>query len=760
MQQIDEYETQKQKLLELTAILKQKKINLDKTILDRIDRINNINGTLMNINTSNVINKPNIKLEGIRTATDAEITNIELFFKNYDRYHDTKKLIPQDYKDDFSSLESLKRGVSFTTKRLGLTLDSGVDRLIFKNQDYLKFFDKKFLFDEGYFSTENEYNNAMNPSKRNKINKSLNIESGTNTIATLFDDKKTKKNIKLYSRIKDVLQYDNSKYYLLEYKKKKTNTKTILDKVKSGFNTFTGNSSEKEINKSIEWRDTKKNTNPDEIISIYADFKYPIPAKLVEIDPMSKDKFFKLNDQIFIPFKEENKNIFVVFHILKYCFKKALNYGRINKLFYILKTLKNEFVNHKEYYDYYKNNTLPKKLENLKASDNNLDNDTLKNIEKSRQIVPSDVEKITNEIEKLADKDRKEDENEIKNAAEDNLDNNANAKQENVKVGGKKTKKNEKINRKTKKNIQYGGVSISGTVKGDINVIIDKLSKYIFTENLKSNHVDIELKDTMLEYIIEEQQLFINAAIYYFGIDIELKDITYENYNLDVIDTYINENNYKNKDTYDLIKILADKIWPKRVHQNGGDINDEITGSDFRDYIKDKSREGFEKTKEGIDYIKDKSREGFEKTKEGIDYIKDKSREGFNEASRSVANKIDSVSNLVFANNVKLNRIFDIAFRKMIDRRIEKLFTTSSNSSNEEELSTLSSFYSAIKFSTILSAHFTCSTALNITAGILSNPLSITGLPILPPFIKGLTSANTPQCYISMMLCAYAMFRM
>jgi len=195
MQQIDEYETLKQKLLELTAILKQKKINLDKTILDRIDRINNINGTLMNINTSNVINKPNIKLEGIRTATDAEITNIELFFKNYDRYHDTKKLIPQDYKDDFSSLESLKRGVSFTTKRLGLTLDSGVDRLIFKNQDYLKFFDKKFLFDEGYFSTENEYNNAMNPSKRNKINKSLNIESGTNTIATLFDDKKTKKNI-------------------------------------------------------------------------------------------------------------------------------------------------------------------------------------------------------------------------------------------------------------------------------------------------------------------------------------------------------------------------------------------------------------------------------------------------------------------------------------------------------------------------------------------------------------------------------------
>ena len=651
-------------------------------------------------------------------------------------------MIPQDYKDDFSNLESLKRGVSFTTKRLGLTLDSGVDRLIFKNQDYLKFFDKKFLFHEGYFSTENEYNNAISKKNNNdKKQKNQEIEVGSDSIAIL----NKKQNIKFYSRIKDVLQYDNSKYYLLEYKKKKPNTKTITDKLKSGFNTFTGNNSEKEIKKSIEWRDTK-NANSSEIKSIYADFEYPIPAKFVEIDPMTvKDKFYKLNDEIFIPF--ENPDFFVVFHILKYCFKKALNLGRVNKLYYILKTFKNKLKSSEDYYNYYKKKELPvieTELINNKEIGKNVD-DANNLLRTNEELTNTVIKAIVKEAETHDEKD-------------EGSNNNNN-------VGGKKTKKNKQTNRKTKKNIQYGGLSVSGTIKGDINVIIDKLSKYIFTQNLKSQQKDEELKGTMLEYIIEEQQLFIKAAIYYFDIDIKLEDITYEKYDNNAIEKYITDNNYINKGTYDLIRILADKIWPKRQH--GGDTTDNAK------IVIEKIKKGIDKNKEFIKNAKikdvaenviDDFNKKRQRLKEGID----KNKEIVKDTVSKAKTFLKEASNAVFANNVILNRIFDIAFRKMVDRRINKLFISSSSSNqvpSEIDIKQVVKFYSAILFSCATASHFTCTTALNTTAMVLTNPLaflgaSIPGLPVLPPFLKMLVSANTPQCNVSCMLFTYVAFRM
>jgi hypothetical protein len=734
-------------------------------------------------------------------ATLQQIKNIEIFLKSFNNYKAMKSLVPRDYKDEYNKIESFKRAVSFTTKRLGLTLDDGVNRFIFKNQDYLRFFDKDFLLYKGYFSNEDEYNNYIdkiykknNDKKDSETNKKTINESeiGTNTIVTLFDDKKNK--IIMNCRIKNQITYQGTPYYILEYKRNKNAGKNIESRLsnafKSGLKSTLGMTNDKEILKSIEWEDEKPR-NEDEIKTIYLEFEYPIPANLVKKVPIKlEDKFYRLNDEMFIPF--ENPNFFAVFHILKYSFKKALNVGRINKLYYILKTFKDKLKSSEDYYNYYKKKELP--VIEMELKDNN---DFGKNIKDAEKVDKNASDLILGKFYNTLESEKG------KEVDDDNEYNNS-AISSDTMIGGKKTKKNKQTNRKTRKNEQSGGLSTSMTKGGRIKVIIDKITKYIFTQNLKSKIDDSKLNSSMLGYIIEEQRNFLKAAIYYFGKNIKLEDITYEKYDIEEINKYINGENLKEYNTLELIEILSQKVWPER--QYGDDITDDF------EKTRQRLKEGFDKKKEIVKNINIKENISKASTflKEGIneiykkkialnnkesdnnnnnnksnqnkEIVKNKNikeniskastflKEGINEIDKNSKNNLDKLLSMAFKNNIKLNRIFDIAFRKMVDRKIDELFIEKPSSSSNQVpyeiyIKQVVKFYSAILFSSVSASHFTCSTALNITAGVLSNPLaflgaSIPGLPVLPPFLKTLTSANTPQCYVSSMLFLYIVFRM
>jgi hypothetical protein len=106
-------------------------------------------------------------------------------------------------------------------------------------------------------------------------------------------------------------------------------------------------------------------------------------------------------------------------------------------------------------------------------------------------------------------------------------------------------------------------------------------------------------------------------------------------------------------------------------------------------------------------------------------------------------------------NNRILDKIFDYSYKRMVYYRIKEMHGEA-NSQVDNQF--IGRFYVKIYYSIIMSAHFTCTTAVNVTLGVLSNPLASFGIVIpvnLPPIAKTLTQANTPQCYISSLFATY-----
>jgi hypothetical protein len=397
---------------------------------------------------------------------------------------------------------------------------------------------------------------------------------------------------------------------------------------------------------------------------------------------------------------------------------------------------------------------------------------------------------------------------------EEEADNAEGVKTEPVKLnrGGLKTKnrKNRKINKRTTRKIK-GGLSVSGvSVKGNIEVIMDKLTKYIYTQNLKNSKEYIGMTNLnvvrslvtsqktidektfpggvlpeghLLKYVEDEQRLFLVLAIKYFllvrngekegateeekthlanwknvftdprpfksykdpsqhkivplvgagnNLTEKLKnlfhdkaELTFPYYEKNVLQT--KKFTLENKTVFDLVLILADIVWNTFDHTKGKSL---VT-------IVPAQRGGLL----GIPSMGIKT-----SLSKGVDYSKK-----------------------TYAANMDLNRVFDYSFKRMVYDRTSAIY----EGGNQEEVG---HFYLNLTFSVMLTAHFACSTATNIAAGVMSNApsvmfeiaghtaaahaTSIPGLSVLPPWLAKLSQLNTPQCYIGMLLSGYAMFHM
>ena len=483
----------------------------------------------------------------------------------------------------------------------------------------------------------------------------------------------------------------------------------------------------------------------------------------------SSKNFMRMNDEVNIPFR--NPAIFPVFHMIKYSYGKMFNFGRINLIWHMVNALQKSMKPYE--------NTI-----NEIVILGPMDNILMKNVLKAdNPKAASQVNKISNDE---VNRQNKEEEKE-----------NAEEKGKESKTGGRTAKNRHTNHNKTQKK-QKGGLNFSGTIKGDIGVIIDKIGKYMYCKNLRLIHGHEEglagkafksivgsaepkeneyakfaIPNThVMYYVEEEQRRFLGLAIMYFT-DVENRDhnnsifmepypfVNYfdigienmynnstpeEPYNLNnTIDSFL-QNEYSGKSTYELVKILADFVWPERQHfvdtvTKGGDLS---------------IRRGLSAAAKAVS-----------KT---ASVVKHAVRKGTNVG-------IQAVGELAAKNNMVLNKLFDYSFKRMVYYRLidmhrsvftvdgkfeppAKLNRTTNSQRITENMLEMCKFYLKLKFVFIRGAHFPCSSALNIISGFTSNPVATFVQGLLPEVLAPFIQVNTPQCYCACIICAFGLFSM
>ena len=658
----------------------------------------------------------------------------------------SKEIIPKDITNEDDASEIAKRTLSFTTQRLGLSLSNQVDRLIFKNQDYVELFKKDYLFNHGYFGNEEEYRNLKESVEGGTFlmvpNKSPAITKGTTVYVKINGDYTMKGRINSWREIK------GKKYYWVEYKTNLNTKKSLGNSIKSATKSLAGLTEFAEIedalkqNKIIISQDNTShpsglpnvlclndvvqfnvamrpfsggqimdrfdsppvapssqnhiskppNTEIREVCPnpYYKVFPYPIPEDLVKKNmSTSIGDFYKLNEEINIPFK--NPKMFTVFHILKYTVKKAFSVGRMKQLYSILKSMKYALNSDKDILSAFRKNKPPKELEKI-IKENRVD-----------ETGNKEIGELFTTIYK------KEDEPPSTNTTVRN--------QETKRRPGGMMKGSDDQRVPHNKTMKRGGLASSITEKGRIEVIIDKLRKYIYCKNLSHAEEYVALlhirllngktfpggklpDDHLLKYAEIEQRRFLMLGILY----------------------------YENKST--LWKDIFPKGWKTL-------LDSKVIRSSFPYFDFNEEQNNKQITNEMID-SEIKTAYSKKSTYEMVKKLADL-----------------ALNNRIRGNNRILDKIFDYSYKRMVYYRIKEMHD-GANSQVDKQF--IGRFYVKIYYSIIMSAHFTCTTAVNVTLGVLSNPLASFGIVIpvnLPPIAKTLTQANTPQCYISSLFATY-----
>uniref|UniRef100_A0A6C0B4F5 Uncharacterized protein n=1 Tax=viral metagenome TaxID=1070528 RepID=A0A6C0B4F5_9ZZZZ len=465
------------------------------------------------------------------------------------------------------------------------------------------------------------------------------------------------------------------------------------------------------------------NSNP-----YYKQYPCAIPAGLVTKNMSSAvPLFYKLNEEINIPF--ENPDMFIVFHMLKYQFKKTLNLGRINLLYHILSSFGKAMRQNEPYYNTLKGFSIPE------------DPKLRKNLDAVATTPQEVVAKFTEQTNKQLAKEKADDDKETDTESTPITEQQVTGQQAQT-AGKKRTTKSKRSRKNKTKKILKGGLHFSGTVDGDIGVINDKISKYIFGKNLRTPEWRDKLFDSNhpLKYVEEEQKMFLALAIIYYKNmtnteqkqkydDFFMEPNPFSNYldetqNKDLTtDIEMELKNYEGKTPYQMVLILADLVWTNRKHQVG-----QVGGL-------------------------------FNIPNIGI--------------RKSVNKSIQYVGESIAKNNMFLNKIFDYAFKRMVFYKLKKLFipvtvnaeTKTLTPEQKNSLYETVNFYRKIKFSTLSSADFSCTTTTNNALAIVSNPFAgVMGygstFSNLPPALQTASQLNTPQCYITTLLYAYILFFM
>ena len=530
----------------------------------------------------------------------------------------------------------------------------------------------------------------------------------------------------------------------------------------------------------------------NEMLDIEYDEEFKVYDTWIHEDYVYKEREFstqmyypKLNEEINVPFK--NPEFFPLFHLFKYSFKKMMNLGRLNLCWYVLKSLQKSMSHYEEQI-------------NLISGLLPLDNLLAKNVKAANN--PKVADMITEAGEKQSRKDTADNPDEPKDKT-------------NPKTKGGRTSKNHRSANNQTRKLKGGAFNLSGTIKGDIAVIIDKMSKYLYCKNLRkivdkepsiaskafsaisdklsgkksptpippNEYAKFEIpKNHLMHYVEEEQRRFLGLSIMYFtdndnreyNDDIFMEpypfvDYTHisvstpydyykeknedDVYNLNTtIDMFL-ETKYKGKTVYELVKILADFVWPERQHYVDPDeVPEEMDGGGR---------------------IMDRIKKGVSAVSSAASKAKHAVRKGLNKS-------IQSVGEAMAKNNMVLNKLFDYSFKRMVYYQLlnmhRSVYTFDGKLTHTQDMTDVQKqacsdkiiemcfFYLKLKYVMIRTSDFACGTAINTALGIASTA-GMVGINIgvssaLPPMLKNITELNTPQCYIAMLISGYGLLFM
>jgi hypothetical protein len=687
--------------------------------------------------------------------------------------------IPGDYSQEENVGSKIKRGLSFTGQRLGVTAGTGIDRLLFKNQNYLRFIRKDWLFNKGYFGNDREY--------RQLIGENV-FDLGTTVKLTLSPNQTFTCRIN-----KEIIEKDTGlKYYWVEYKTREGDNKVNL------LNTLMGRGGAP-VQASV------RNTKPEPLITIIDDesegfdkgeidgsyfkvYDYPVLEEmLVSANKSSQNFYFKLNEEKNPPFA--NENLFNFLHMFKYSFNKALLYCRVNWPHHIIKELLaalnetpyiteadspeeynklTEFTSNEKYtlentrginddgrqnrnkylasylFAYRKFMTIEMQglAKSLKFGMKDGAGDIGKALSRAKDALsaPAEVQqKIIDSNDSTAEKQganfgsgKEETNPDMKEVMAETLDTNPTPETEQAQgtsTGGRKHKYTRRAGKKIHTNKKQSRRMYGGAL--DSPTILNKLTKYIYTRNI----TDKQPLSKVLTYAGEEQRRFIGLAlqIYETGVEsarIQAKDLstksfsfTEENSVSSDVDAYLN-NKHSGKDIETLISDLANKM---STAQAGGlsmpNLGIKSTLTNGRSYV----------------------------------------------ANRTL-NRDDDIA---------LNQIFNYSYKRMVNDRLRKIFEwrirkkelteeqkaeVTENGGDivhvetfKKHRETVNEFLKEFSWSIIMSAHFTCSTATNLALAWF-NPLTV--IPGMPPQLTALISPVTPQCFISGIMFTSLLFKL
>lgn len=671
---------------------------------------------------------------------------------------------PDNYSTEEDTSQQLKRQASFWTQRFlnpGMFNSGSVDRLMFKNQNFIRFIRKDYLFNKGYFGNDREYHELLGHDI---------FDIGTSVTVSLSPS------VSMIGRINKVIHLpedENTLFYWIEYKSNtnQSNIKlfnevaTKFSQTKDAISNKMGNylpsffkggaEGSDNVPKPLQLPDDPERGSDTRNVSEYQLFQYPIPKELFtrKNSSITLKSFFKLNEEQFVPFI--NPDFFIFLHIFKYNLKKAYSMGRINLVYHSIKamglsmtqktyttpeedakiktTVDLENPNYEDGktlpYDanYYKSflfayrqfmtEDLQKVMRTLKYSLLESNKSTLETLKTSKKVLSATPEQQKASLKKIQDANDEEIKKDADSQTTPEINPNTTTKQ-----SGGKTKKNgqkTKITKNTNKTKKMTGGFMRLSSLDPRGVIIDKLAKYIYVDNIKNKLPDDQLSTQPIAYVIEEQKLFLGLAIQYFTAlrkndpnDLELKKLNekltapmpFQNYkesekNTDsaAIHEYL-EQNYKGKTVTELVDVLAKIAFQEK--QVGGFFG-----------------------------LKDRG-------------IYSSISSGVSKATNFVSTKIDQATDSLFKNNKKINLIFDYSYKRMIYDRINRLYVAKAPVPDMlKHREQLVDYFKEISWCLLMSAHFTCSTILNF-ATMWQNPLE--GIP----FIEWL-GIQTPHCYIS-----------
>ena len=237
---------------------------------------------------------------------------------------DNEHLPPQGYVKRSTIVENSARVAKFFTQRTinpGIIGDGDVDRLMFRNQMFIKFIDKNYLFENKYVENENEYQAMIGEPNINHIldEKVGGFTPGTKVMISfnpkVLLDREIEGRVTAIAGTKTV-DDDVKNYYWVEY--------------------FTEGASQPDYGDGV--------VRPPAVTNGHIVYQYPILEERLKI--VNTTTFYKLNDQKNVPFAD--KNMFQFLHMYKFILKNAFAKMRISLVYNVLDLLARS-MNTKEY---------------------------------------------------------------------------------------------------------------------------------------------------------------------------------------------------------------------------------------------------------------------------------------------------------------------------------------------------------------------------------------------------------------------------